>query len=81
MHVARSAPLLLAPLNYDNFAIYLIYTTGTGCGPHVFWGSGDKGYLFSVSWEALVIIFRDLRSNLMVLGISKVLQKVNWTVD
>ena len=38
-------------------------------GPHGFWGSGENGYLFSGSWEALVIIFRDLGSNLIVLGI------------
>ena len=38
-------------------------------GPHGFWGSGENGYLFSGSWEALVIIFRDLGSKLIVLGI------------
>ena len=38
-------------------------------GPKGFWGSGEKGYLFSGSWGALVIIFRDLRSKLTVLGI------------
>ena len=37
--------------------------------PHGFWGSGENGYLFSGSWEALVIIFRDLVSKLIVLGI------------
>ena len=37
-------------------------------GPHGVWGSKDKGYLFSGSWEALVIIFRDLGSNLTVQG-------------
>ena len=29
-------------------------------------GSGDKGHLFSGTWEALVIIFRDLGSNYIV---------------
>ena len=32
-------------------------------------GSGEKGYLFSRSRGALVIIFKDLRSKLVVLGI------------
>ena len=41
-----------------------------------FSGSGDKGYLFSGSWEALVIIFRDLGSNIIVQGIKDALQKV-----
>ena len=29
--------------------------------PQGFWGSGENGYLFSGSWEALVIIFRGAR--------------------
>ena len=37
--------------------------------PQGFWGSGENGYLFSGSWGALVIIFRDLGSKLIVLGI------------
>ena len=37
-------------------------------GPQGFWGSGENGYLFSGSWGALVIIFRDLGSKLIVLG-------------
>ena len=37
--------------------------------PHGFGGSGENGYLFSWSWEALVIIFKDLGSKLIVLGI------------
>ena len=44
-------------------------------GPHGFWGSGENGYLFSGSWEALVIIFRDSGSKLIVLGIKGALQK------
>ena len=38
-------------------------------GPQGFWGSGENGYLFSGSWGALVIIFRDLGSKLIVFGI------------
>ena len=34
--------------------------------PGFFVGSGEKGYLFSGSWGALVIIFRELGSKLMV---------------
>ena len=44
-------------------------------GPQGFWGSGENGYLFSGSWGALVIIFRDLGSKLIVLGIKGALQK------
>ena len=44
-------------------------------GPQGFWGSGENGYLFSGSWVALVIIFRDLGSKLIVLGIQGALQK------
>ena len=45
-------------------------------GPRGFWGSGEKGSLFSGCWGALVIIFRELGSKLMVLGIKGALQKV-----
>ena len=45
-------------------------------GPQGFWGSGENGYLFSGSWGALVIIFRDLGSKLIVLGIKGALKKV-----
>ena len=38
-------------------------------GPQGFWGSGENGYLFSGSWGALVIIFSDLGSKLIDLGI------------
>ena len=34
--------------------------------PKGFWGSGEKGYLFSGSWGALIIIFRELGSKLVV---------------
>ena len=37
--------------------------------PQGFGGSGENGFLFSESWGALVIIFRDLGSKLIVLGI------------
>ena len=42
---------------------------------HGFWGSGENGNLFSGSWEALVTIFRDLGSKLIVLGIYRALQR------
>ena len=45
-------------------------------GPQGFWGSGEKGYLFLGSWGALVIIFRDLESKLILLGILGAVQKV-----
>ena len=48
--------------NVMSFCRYII-------GPHGFWGSGENGYLFSGSWEALVIIFGNLGSKLIVLGI------------
>ena len=44
-------------------------------GPQGFWGSRENGYLFSGSWGALVIIFRDLGSRFIVLGIYGALQK------
>ena len=43
--------------------------------PQGFWGSGKNGYLFSGSWGALVIIFMDLGSKLIVLGIKVALPK------
>ena len=44
-------------------------------GPQGFWGSGENGYLFSGSWGALVIIFRDLGSKFIVWGIWGALQR------
>ena len=44
-------------------------------GPQGFGGSEENGYLFSGSWEALVITFRDLGSKLIVWGIKGALQK------
>ena len=38
-------------------------------GPYGFWGSGEKSHSFSGSWGAVVIIFRDLGSKLIVLEI------------
>ena len=38
-------------------------------GPQGIWGSGENGYLSSGSWGALVIIFRDFGSMLIVLGV------------
>ena len=37
-------------------------------GPQGFGRSGENDYLFSGGWRALVIIFRDLGSKLIVLG-------------
>ena len=37
--------------------------------PSGFWGSGEKGYLFSGSWGALLIILGELGSKLILLGI------------
>ena len=42
--------------------------------PQGFWESGEDSYLFSGIWGALVIIFRDLGSKLIVFGIYGVLQ-------
>ena len=47
-------------------------TVNTNCnitGAQMFLGSGDNCYSFSGSWGAQVIIFRDLGSKLIVLGI------------
>ena len=44
-------------------------------GPQEFWLSGEDGYLFSGIWGALVFIFRDLGSKLIVWGIQGALQK------
>ena len=38
-------------------------------------GSGEKDYLFSGNWGALVIIFRDQGSKLIVLEIKRALPK------
>ena len=37
--------------------------------PQGFWGSGEKGYLFSGSWGALLIILGELGSKHKLLGI------------
>ena len=40
------------------------------CGaPQGFWGSGEKGYLFSGSWGAQLIILGELGSKHILLGI------------
>ena len=44
-------------------------------GPQGIGGSGENGFLFSGSWGALVIIFRDLGSKLINLGIKFALIK------
>ena len=45
------------------------------------WGTGDKGYLLLCSWEALVILFRDLGSNLIVGGFRKKGDKNQETIQ
>ena len=58
--------------SHDSFAIHtwsIILWKLTYMGPQGFWGSGENGYLFSGSWEALVIILGELGSKLKVLGI------------
>ena len=45
-------------------------------GPKGFWGFGKTGFLFS-GWGAIVIIFRDFGSKLIVWGIYGALQKSN----
>ena len=42
---------------------------GRAGAPQGFWGSGEKGYLFSGSWGALLIILGELRSKHILLGI------------
>ena len=37
--------------------------------PQGFWGSGEKGYLFSGSWGVLLIILGELGSKHILLGI------------
>ena len=47
-------------------------------GPQGFGGSGEKGYLFSGTWGALVIILGELGSKLLVLGLREPCPKVNY---
>ena len=44
-------------------------------GPQGFLGSGEKGYLFSGSWGALLIILEELGSKHILLGIYGALPK------
>ena len=44
-------------------------------GPKGFCRSEENSYLFSGSWGSLIIIFRDLGSKFIVLGIEGALQK------
>ena len=37
--------------------------------PQGFWGSGEKGYLFSGSWGTMLIILGELGSKHILLGI------------
>ena len=45
-------------------------------GPQGFWGSGEKGYLFSGSWGALLIILGELGSKHILWGFREHCQKV-----
>ena len=44
-------------------------------GPQGFWGSGEKGYLFSGSWGALLIILGEQGSKHILMGIKGALPK------
>ena len=48
--------------------VNISHFSGLSMPPQGFWGSGENDYLFSGSWRALVIIFRELGSKLIVLG-------------
>ena len=43
--------------------------------PQGFWGSGEKGFLFSGSWGALLIILGELGSKHILSGIKGALPK------
>ena len=43
--------------------------------PQGFWGSGEKGFLFSGSWGALLIILGEVGSKHILLGIRGALPK------
>ena len=51
------------------YTLYPLPPTKMVGAPQVFWGSGENGYFVSGSWGALVIIFRELGSKLIILGI------------
>ena len=50
---------------YNLYVVFCVVLL-TLLGPQGFWGSGENDYLFSGSWGAMVIIFRDLGSKLIV---------------
>ena len=60
---------------YQYYCLNFYVSKVQNLGPQGFLGSEKKGYLFSGSWGALVIILRDLRSKLIVLGRQGALQK------
>ena len=55
-------------INYHFNSEYLTFKLVVG-PPQGFWGSGEKGYLFSGSWGALLIILGELGSRQILLGI------------
>ena len=50
----------------DIFSCMFLIRVGA---PQGFWGSGEKGYLFSGSWGALLIILGELGSKHILSGI------------
>ena len=64
-----------AKVKYDNHTLQADHNIAlaqvnakTEMGPQGFWGSEENGVLFSGSWGALVIIFWELVSKLVVFG-------------
>ena len=54
----------------ENDINYILIDNDSLLGPpQGFWGSGEKGYLFSGSWGALLIILGELGSKHILLGI------------
>ena len=47
--------------------------------PQEFWGAGENGHLFSGSWGALAIIFRELGRKIFILGSLEALSECDLT--
>ena len=63
-NVLSPRDLVSRPDNMDETVL-----SSSHVGPQGFWGSGKKGYLFSGSWGALLIILGELGSKHILLGI------------
>ena len=65
-YAARRAGPLKHPFLQHTFPPFRVLPGGGGLSfwPQGFWGSGEKGYLFSGSWGALLIILGELGSKL-----------------